>query len=196
MIFTQHQQEIAKKIDFNVSKSNWKNWKWQVKHRIRSLDVLESLLDIRFSEEKRLQIEKTIEKFPMSITPYYLSLIDTNDINNDPIFRQSVPTIHELEYSTADMTDPLHEDKDSPVVGITHRYPDRVLFLVSNVCAMYCRHCTRKRRVGDIDSIPTKEEIKIGIDYIRNTPQIRDVLLSGGDPFLLSTEVVSIILTL
>lgn len=195
MIFTQHQQEIAEKIDYNVSKSNWKNWKWQVKHRIRSLDVLESLLGIKFSPDKRSQIEKTIKKFPMAITPYYLSLIDTNNMENDPIFRQSVPTIHELEYSQADMKDPLHEDKDSPVPGITHRYPDRVLFLVSNVCAMYCRHCTRKRRVGDIDNIPTKEEIKIGIDYIRNTPQVRDVLLSGGDPFLLSTDYLDWILT-
>jgi len=195
MIFTQHQQEIAEKIDYNVSKSNWKNWKWQVKHRIRSLDVLESLLGIKFSPDKRSQIEKTIKKFPMAITPYYLSLIDTNNMENDPIFRQSVPTIHELEYSQADMRDPLHEDKDSPVPGITHRYPDRVLFLVSNVCAMYCRHCTRKRRVGDIDNIPTKEEIKIGIDYIRNTPQVRDVLLSGGDPFLLSTDYLDWILT-
>ncbi len=195
MIFTQHQQEIAEKIDYNVSKSNWKNWKWQVKHRIRSLDVLESLLGIKFSPDKRSQIEKTIKKFPMAITPYYLSLIDTNNMENDPIFRQSVPTIHELEYSQADMKDPLHEDKDSPVPGITHRYPDSVLFLVSNVCAMYCRHCTRKRRVGDIDNIPTKEEIKIGIDYIRNTPQVRDVLLSGGDPFLLSTDYLDWILT-
>ncbi len=93
------------------------------------------------------------------------------------------------------MNDPLHEDKDQPVPGITHRYPDRVLLLVSNMCAMYCRHCTRKRRVGDQDCIPSREEIARAIDYIRDTPQIRDVLLSGGDPFLLSDDSLEWILT-
>ncbi|MDO8886756.1 lysine 2,3-aminomutase [Candidatus Oleimmundimicrobium sp.] len=195
MIFTKHQKEMAEKIDSNISKSNWKDWKWQIRYRIRSLNVLESLLGVKLSEEKRLQLKKTIDKFPMSITPYYLSLIDTDNLENDPVFRQSVPSIHELDFSRADMVDPLYEDKDSPVPGITHRYPDRVLFLVSNVCAMYCRHCTRKRRVGDIDNIPTKKEIQVGIDYIRNTPKVRDVLLSGGDPFLLSNDYLDWILT-
>ena len=97
--------------------------------------------------------------------------------------------------SDYDMEDPLHEEKDSPVQGITHRYPDRVLFHVSNVCAMYCRHCTRKRKVGDIDSIPIKDDITKGIEYIRSTPVIRDVLLSGGDPFMLSDEYLDWILS-
>lgn len=195
MIYTKHQQEIAEKIDLDISKSNWKDWKWQTRHRVKSMDVLESLLNIKFTKEKKAKIKETIDKFPMSITPYYLSLINTNDIENDPIFRQSVPSINELQSCNADMKDPLHEDKDSPVPGITHRYPDRVLFLISNVCAMYCRHCTRKRRVGDIDNIPTKKEINAGIKYIKDNPQIRDVLLSGGDPFLLSTEYLDWILT-
>jgi len=195
MQFTKKQQKIAEKIDLDVSRSNWKDWKWQTKHRIKSLDVLESLLNVKFSEEKRSRLKKTINKFPMSITPYYLSLIDTNDIENDPVFRQSVPSIHELDFSHADMADPLYEDKDSPVEGITHRYPDRVLFLVSNVCAMYCRHCTRKRKVGDIDYIPDRKTIEIGLNYIRKTPAIRDVLLSGGDPFLLSDDFLDWILS-
>ncbi|MCK5494127.1 MAG: lysine 2,3-aminomutase [Candidatus Omnitrophica bacterium] len=195
MIFNKNQQKIASKIDSDVSESNWKNWKWQTKHRITSLNVLESLLELKLSKEKKFQIKKTINKFPLSITPYYLSLIDTDGLENDPIFMQSVPSIHELDVSKADMTDPLHENEDSPIPGITHRYPDRVLFLVSNVCAMYCRHCTRKRHVGDIDNIPSKKEIQVGIDYIRNTPKIRDVLLSGGDPFLLSTDYLDWILT-
>ncbi len=93
------------------------------------------------------------------------------------------------------MGDPLSEDTDSPVPGITHRYPDRVLFHVSNVCAMYCRHCTRKRKVGDKDFVPGKAQVEIGLDYIRNTPQVRDVLLSGGDPFLLSDDYLDWILT-
>ncbi len=124
----------------------------------------------------------------MSITPYYLSLINTENLLNDPVFKQSFPSPSELIVTHSEMSDPLHEDKDSPVPGITHRYPDRVLFLVSNMCSMYCRHCTRKRQVGDIDSIPDKEQIEKGIEYIRNTPRVRDVLLSGGDPFLLSDE--------
>lgn len=178
-----------------MSRSNWKDWKWQIKHQIKSLDVLESLLGIELPPDKRSQLKETIEKFPMSITPYYLSLFNTDDLENDPVFRQSVASVHELDIIPGDMSDPLHEDGDSPVQGITHRYPDRVLFLISNVCAMYCRHCTRKRRVGDIDNIPTKDEILLGIDYIRNNTQIRDVLLSGGDPFLLSDDYLDWILT-
>ena len=98
-------------------------------------------------------------------------------------------------HKKCDMSDPLHEDEDSPVPGITHRYPDRVLLLVSNTCAMYCRHCTRKRRVGDVDSIPDRQQIMAGIEYIKANPQIRDVLLSGGDPFLLSDNYLDWILT-
>ncbi len=174
---------------------NWKNWKWQIKHCIRDIGVFESILDYKFPEKQKKGLLSTLGKFPMSITPYYLSLIDTENILLDPIFMQSFPSVRELEISKCDMKDPLAEDKDSPVPGITHRYPDRVLFLISNTCAMYCRHCTRKRKVGDIDSIPDQEQILKGIDYIRNTPQVRDVLLSGGDPFLLSDDYLDWILT-
>ncbi|MDD2559970.1 MAG: lysine 2,3-aminomutase, partial [Bacteroidales bacterium] len=114
---------------------------------------------------------------------------------NDPVYKQAFLDNRELIVTASEMGDPLSEDHDSPVPGITHRYPDRVLFLVSNVCAMYCRHCTRKRKVGDVDSIPGREQIKEGIEYIRNTPQVRDVLLSGGDPFLLSDNYLDWILT-
>ncbi|RWX43519.1 L-lysine 2,3-aminomutase [Candidatus Electrothrix aarhusensis] len=195
MIYTENQQEIAERIDEDVSKTLWKDWKWQVKNRIRSLHQLEDFLDLDLGEEKRKHIQQTIEKFPLSITPYYQSLIDTENFENDPVFRQAVPSIRELDLSDEDMADPLHEDEDSPVPGITHRYPDRVLFLVSNVCAMYCRHCTRKRKVGDIDNIPSKKAVEQGLEYIRNTPMIRDVLLSGGDPFLLPDEYLDYILT-
>jgi lysine 2,3-aminomutase len=195
MIFTEKQQKIAGKLKSNVSSLNWKDWKWQMKHRITKLDDVMKLLDVSFSAEKKAQIEKTIGTFPLSITPYYLSLIDPDNFENDPVFLQSVPSIQELIISPADISDPLHEDKDSPVPGITHRYPDRVLFLVSNMCAIYCRHCTRKRKVGDIDNIPSREIVDAGLDYIRKTPVIRDVLLSGGDPFLLSDKYLDYILT-
>jgi len=127
--------------------------------------------------------------------PYYLSLIDITDYRNDPFFIQSFPSPSELKVEKYDMIDPLSEDRDSPVPGIIHRYPDRVLFLISNICSMYCRHCTRKRKVGDRDSIPGKDEIIKGIEYIQNTPVVRDVLLSGGDPFMLSDDYLDWILT-
>jgi len=186
--------EIFKTIKRKVASSNWKDWKWQVKHVIRDIDTFEALTGIRFSDEEKQELLKTIEKFPVSITPYYLSLIETENYQNDPIFKQAFPNPKELIISKSDMLDPLAEDKDSPVKGITHRYPDRVLFHISNKCAMYCRHCTRKRKVGDIDFIPKKEDISEGINYIKENPVVRDVLLSGGDPFMLSDEYIEWIL--
>lgn len=194
-IFTKNQQEIAATIESESKLSHWLDWKWQVKHAIKSIEQFELLTGIQFSDKERKALQKTIDHFPLSITPYYLSLIDKNNYQNDPIFKQAFADIRELHISKDEMKDPLAEDHDSPVPGITHRYPDRVLFLISNVCAMYCRHCTRKRKVGDTDNIPSKSQIQLGIDYIKKTPQIRDVLLSGGDPFLLSDNYLDWILT-
>lgn len=173
---------------YDITLSNWKDWKWQLKHSIRDIDTVETLLGVKFLPEEKEAFKRTAEKFPVSITPYYLSLINTDNIKNDPIFKQSFPDPRELKIDRYDMSDPLSEDTDSPVEGLTHRYPDRVLFHVSNVCSMYCRHCTRKRKVGDMDYIPSKEYLLKGIEYIKNTPQVRDVLLSGGDPFLLPDD--------
>ncbi|MFC1513223.1 lysine 2,3-aminomutase [Thermodesulfobacteriota bacterium] len=170
--------------------SQWDDWRWHLRHSITKLSTVERLLDIEFPEERRQELARTIDRFPMSITPYYFSLINRYDFETDPIFRQSVPNPDELHIGNNECADPLSEDKDSPVPGLTHRYPDRVLFHVSNLCSMYCRHCTRKRKVGDVDSIPNKEALLAGIDYIRNTPVVRDVLLSGGDPFLLGDELL------
>jgi len=195
MTLSKAQEQIINSIDQTATRTNWRDWKWQMRHSIRDLASFEKLLGISLGEEQRTAFEKTVEKFPMSITPYYLSLIDTEDMQHDPIFLQSVPLPQELDILKGDMADPLHEDQDSPAPCVTHRYPDRVLLLVSNTCPMYCRHCTRKRRVGDKDTIPNKSAILQGIDYIRNTPQVRDVLLSGGDPFLLSDDYLDWILT-
>ncbi len=184
-----------KRIDPKATPSDWSDWRWQMRHSIRDLDTFERLLDITLSDEQRKAFDETVQKFPMSTTPYYLSLINTNDMENDPVFLQSVPSPLEIKIMKGDMADPLHEDEDSPAPCVTHRYPDRVLLLVSNTCPMYCRHCTRKRKVGDEDTIPNRAAIKAGIEYIRNTPQVRDVLLSGGDPFLLSDEMLDWILT-
>ncbi len=194
-IFNQKQRDIAAKLDADVVLKNWKDWRWQHKHIIKSIHDFERLTDIHFSETERSELNKTLQRFPLSITPYYLSLIDREDYQNDPVFRQSFPSPAELIMQAYDMQDPLAEDKDSPVPQITRRYPDRVLFHISNVCAMYCRHCTRKRKVGDQDYIPDKMTIKKGIEYIKKTPQIRDVLLSGGDPFMLPDDYLDWILS-
>lgn len=194
-IYSATQQQIAEKIEHGSEISHWKDWRWHIRHTVKDISTVEKLLGIEFPEEKRKRLEETVERFPLRITPYYLSLIQAEDYENDPIFMQAFPSDAELVVENCDMEDPLAEDTDSPAACITHRYPDRVLFLVSNVCAMYCRHCTRKRKVGDIDSIPGDREIREGIEYIADHPRIRDVLLSGGDPFMLSNERLDWILT-
>lgn len=193
--YTEKQKKISKALSKESDNATWREYKWQLQHAIKDLDTFVRVTGITFSKKEIAHLKKTIQKFPVSITPYYLSLIDKKDYLNDPIFKQSFPDPRELLIAKYDMSDSLHEDKDSPVFLITHRYPDRVLFCVSNTCSMYCRHCTRKRKVGDVDSIPTKKEILQGIDYIKKTPEVRDVLLSGGDPFLLSDTYLDWILT-
>jgi lysine 2,3-aminomutase len=183
-------KSLTGRMDSYQAPEQWFDWKWQARHVIKDINTFERLLKIKFEPEKRKKLEETLDKFPLSITPYYLSLINTSDLENDPIYKQSFPSPSELTIENSDLNDPLAEDKDSPVPGITHRYPDRVLFHVSNVCAMYCRHCTRKRKVGDFDSVPSKGQMQEGLDYIKNTPTVRDVLLSGGDPFLLSDDII------
>lgn len=172
------------------SRDQWGDWRWQVSHCIRSIRAVERLLDVELDPEERRKLEETTARFPMSITPYYFSLIRPDQFRDDPVFKQSVPLLAELDHTRHDLADPLHEDADSPVPGITHRYPDRVLFHISNVCAMYCRHCTRKRRVGDLEQVPSRADLEHGIRYIEKTPTVRDVLLSGGDPFMLSDEMI------
>jgi lysine 2,3-aminomutase len=194
-IYSATQQQIAEKIEHGSEISNWKDWRWHIRHTIQDIDTVETLLGIEFPDDTRKRLEETVERFPLRITPYYLSLVQADDHHNDPVFMQAFPSEMELIMERCDMEDPLAEDKDSPAACITHRYPDRVLFLVSNVCAMYCRHCTRKRKVGDVDSIPNDREIREGIAYIADHPEIRDVLLSGGDPLMLPDERLDWILT-
>jgi lysine 2,3-aminomutase len=187
-IFNAVQQELGNRLEKNINVSSWKDWKWQIKHSIRSLDKFEYVTGIKFTDDKRKDLERTFERFPLSITPYYLSLIDRENYENDPVFKQAFGGVEELITLKAEFNDPLSEERDSPVAGLTHRYPDRVLFQVSNICSMYCRHCTRKRKVGDVDYVPSKDQLTEGIKYIKNTPQVRDVLLSGGDPLMMSDE--------
>jgi lysine 2,3-aminomutase len=184
-----------KNLVTHVASIQWQDYKWQLNNSIRTIKAFEETTGIKFSKKERREFEKTTQKFPLCITPYYASLIEQKNYLNDPIFKQAFPNPAELKIDEYDMKDPLHEDKDSPTKGITHRYPDRVLFLVSNRCAMYCRHCTRKRKVGDPEYIPSRDQIQKGINYIEKHTEIRDVLLSGGDPLMLPDEFLNWILT-
>lgn len=195
VIFNDTQQALASRINSKSTISNWQDWKWQLKNTIRTIDQFSKLTGITFPDEERSQLKSTLDKFPLAITPYYASLISKENFRNDPVFRQSFANVNELIVRNNELEDPLSEEKDSPVEGITHRYPDRVLFHVSNICSMYCRHCTRKRKVGDIDFIPGSEQLIKGIEYIRSKPQIRDVLLSGGDPLMLSDSQIDWLLS-
>ncbi|MCK9627390.1 MAG: lysine 2,3-aminomutase [Bacteroidales bacterium] len=166
-----------------VSDEQWNDWKWQVKNRIETLEQLKKY--IKLTEEEEEGIKKSLATLRMAITPYYLSLIDPE--NPDcPIRKQAIPTGAETHQSAADLLDPLHEDEDSPVPGLTHRYPDRVLLLITDMCSMYCRHCTRRRFAGQKDDESPANNIDRAIDYIARTPQVRDVLLSGGDALMVS----------
>ncbi len=172
---------------FNASEEEFSDWKWQYRNRITTVEELEKL--ILLSDTEKRDIKKALEVFPMAISPYYASLIDPDD-PECPVRLQAVPQSAELQKSSWELEDPLCEDQDSPSEEscITHRYPDRVLFLISNRCGMYCRHCTRKRRVGNREHDYSEKAIREGIEYIRTHHEVRDVLLSGGDALLVSDE--------
>jgi len=167
----------------DVTDKEWKDWHWQVRNRIQSVEELEKYVTL--NKEEKEHIHEVLKKFRMAITPYYFSLVDI--FNPDcPIRKQAIPSLNEIHIGKDDMLDPLAEDTDSPVEGLTHRYPDRVLFLITDMCSMYCRHCTRRRFAGQSDQRMPKERIDKAIEYIRQNEEIRDVLLSGGDALLVS----------
>lgn len=176
-------QNNRQKLFPNVSDAEWNDWHWQVRNRIETLDQLKRYIKLTPEEEEG--VAKTLNTLRMAITPYYLSLIDQEN-PYCPIRRQAIPTVAETHQAAADLLDPLHEDEDSPVPGLTHRYPDRVLFLVTDMCSMYCRHCTRRRFAGQKDCEVPDDRIEKAIEYIERTPEVRDVLLSGGDVLMVS----------
>ena len=176
----------------NVPDEQWNDWHWQVRNRIETLEDLKKHIALTPEEEEGVMA--CLGTLRMAITPYYLSLIDPED-PHDPVRRQAIPTTKELHRSTADLEDPLHEDTDSPVPGLTHRYPDRVLVLTTDQCSMYCRHCTRRRFAGQTDSAVPVDKIDKCIDYVAAHPEVRDVLLSGGDVLMLSDERLDYIFT-
>lgn len=176
----------------DVTQEQWNDWTWQVENRLTTVDEISQVVNL--TEKEKKDIEMVMHGFRVGITPYYASLMDPDD-PRCPVRMQAVPTLAETHRGEADMLDPLHEDEDSPAPGLTHRYPDRVLFLITDQCSMYCRHCTRRRLAGENDGARSREDIDKCIEYIRNTPQVRDVLLSGGDCLLVSDEVLEYIFT-
>ena len=175
----------------DAAEKDWNNWIWQQQKRVKNLDDLQKV--IKVTEEEKKAYEGSVEMFNMSITPYYAALMDPED-PNCPIRLQAVPKIGELHISPEDMEDPLAEERDMPVPGLTHRYPDRVLFYTTHNCAMYCRFCTRKRKVSDPGSAAQKQQLDGALDYIRKHPEVRDVVVSGGDPLSNSDERLDYIL--
>lgn len=178
----------------NVPDAQWNDWKWQLKHRITTVEQLEKFLPTLTPEERLGAVLAGENKLAMAIPPYFFSLIDAAD-ENCPIRRQVVPRVEETHTAPWEMSDPCGEDSHSPVPGLVHRYPDRVLFLVTDRCAAYCRYCTRSRLVSNASGYDFHPEFDRQIAYIREHPEIRDVLLSGGDPLLFSDEKLEYLLT-
>src|SRR6266850_5867609 len=168
----------------NIADSDWNDWRWQLKHRITSADQLQRLMPT-LTPEEYAGAKLANHKLALAITPYFFNLIDPAD-ENCPIRWQVIPRIEETQTASWEMTDPCGEDSHSPVPGLVHRYPDRVLLLPLNMCAAYCRYCTRSRWVGDENEIIFGPRLEGAIDYIRKNKKIRDCLISGGDPLLFS----------
>lgn len=166
---------------FKASEENWNDYKWQLKNRISDVDTLTKLTSL--DEDEVLAVEQVGKKFRWSISPYYLSLIDDDD-RYDPIKLQSIPTVAEL--TEEGLADPMAEEFTNPAGAITRRYPDRVIINVTNQCAMYCRHCQRRRNIGSDDHHTSRKKLEESIAYIRDNPEIRDVLITGGDALLLA----------
>jgi lysine 2,3-aminomutase len=175
----------------DVPDALWNDWHWQQRERVTRLAQLEQVL--RVTEDERRAAIETEAEFQMGITPYYAALMDPDD-PSCPIRQQSVPKMEETFVSAVDLEDPLAEERDMPTPGITHRYPDRVLFYTTHNCPVYCRHCTRKRKVADPTSAAAKKQIEDSLAYIDRHAEIRDVVISGGDPLSLSDERLDYIL--
>lgn len=175
----------------DVPAEQWNDWHWQLSHRLNTVEEFEQVLRLTESERKALS---TPGLFRVDVTPYFISRIDPDD-PDDPIRKQIIPTAGEVDNFTGMMEDSLAEDRHSPVPGLVHRYPDRVLMLVTTQCASYCRYCTRSRIVGDPSQTFSRADFEAQIDYLKHTPQVRDVLLSGGDPLTLAPKLLEELLS-
>ncbi len=184
-------QSRRAKFYVDVPDEKWSDWRWQMSNRLNTAGELANVLDLGESERKALEAKNL---FRVDVTPYFASLIDPED-PHDPVRQQIIPTDREMAPFSSMMEDSLAEDRHSPVPGLVHRYPDRVLMLVTTQCASYCRYCTRSRIVGDPTQTFSRKEFEAQIDYIEHAPQVRDVLLSGGDPLVLAPKLLEEILS-
>lgn len=178
-------REVVPPFWRNVSQREWDDWRWQLRHRITTYEQLKDILDLVPEEIEGIKHSKG--RLALAVTPYFASLMDPSN-PNCPIRRQAIPRIEENHISKSDMVDPCGEDRDSPVPGLVHRYPDRVLLLVTDQCAVYCRYCTRRRLVGTNERSITQGNFEEVLKYLKTHRKVRDVLLSGGDPLLLENE--------
>jgi len=176
----------------SVSNENWNDWRWQFKNRVTSVEELSKYLPLSHKQQAQLRLVSL--KYPLAVTPYYLSLIDPAD-PADPVRSQAVPVTEELTMAGEGMEDPLAEHEHSVVPGLVHRYPDRVLMVLTDICPMLCRHCTRKREWRSGVWVRSNAEIQVMVDYIRHHPEVRDVIISGGDPLTLSTPRLEMVLS-
>jgi lysine 2,3-aminomutase len=167
----------------HVPPEQWNDWAWQLKNRVSTLDELERLLEL--TADERAGCENAQRKLAFAITPHFFNLIDRND-PNCPVRKQVIPRAGESVVAAEELLDPVGEEHTMPVPGLVHRYPDRVLFLITDRCASYCRYCTRSRLVSNAQDYNFHPEYERGLRYIEEHPEVRDVLLSGGDPLLLS----------
>ncbi len=179
--------DLARKFWPEATQSEWNDPRWQMANRLRTLEPLSTLLDLKPYQKPRYK--RLIDAFHYSITPYYLSLANWSD-PEDPIRKQCVPDLRELEFQMVGDNDPLEEEDDMQVQGLVHRYPDRVLVIATNACSMYCRHCTRKRIWHEGESSRSKKDFQAMLHYIRVTPEVREVIVSGGDPLTMNMELL------
>jgi lysine 2,3-aminomutase len=176
----------------HVSNDDWNNWRWQFQNRITTVEELKKYIPL--SVREKAQIKLVTKRYPLSITPYYLTLINLSN-QNDPIRKQAVPSFHEVSMCHMGCEDPLGEQEDSVVPGLVHRYPDRALMVMTDLCPVFCRHCTRKREWIHGCWTRSRAETEEILHYIRNTTAIRDVIISGGDPLTLSTQRLEEVIT-
>ena len=191
--FHKHFRSAGRGFWSHVSDNDWNDWRWQLKNRITSLEQLQRLMPT-LTPEEHAGTTLANSKLALAITPYFFNLIDPSD-ENCPIRWQVIPRIQETQTASWELDDPCGEDAHSPVPGLVHRYPDRVLFLVTDRCASYCRYCTRSRLVSNASGYDFHPEFEKQIAYVRNHPEVRDVLLSGGDPLLLSDDKLEYLLS-
>ena len=184
--------EFLRRYYPDATVEDWNDWRWQNRHRVRTLADLERMLVL--SDDETAAIKAHTGSLPVGITPYYASLLDRDD-PEQPLRKTVVPVMGEYKTTPGENEDPLGEDSHSPVPGLVHRYPDRVLLLVTNFCSVYCRYCTRARMVGSAgERSVRKGDIELALDYIERTPVVRDVLISGGDPLSLDDDRLEYIL--